>query len=110
MSSKLRTELTVDAAAAWDSSLRPATWRRAERWVVEVRQEPLPVGHTYTVQARLVHEVGPQGPRAIPGVKVPAAGPRHHRSLSQARNDARRLAAVLARSIRPSWEERHCPP
>lgn len=106
----LRTRLTVDAPARWDSSLRPATWRRAERWTVEVRQEPLAVGWTYTVRARLVHEVSPQGPRAIPGVRVPAEGPRRFRSLSQARKDARRLASVLSGQLYPTWHEERLPP
>jgi len=103
----LRTRLVVEAPECFGAF---GNLQRAELWHVEVRQVPLAVGASFTVQASLVHEVGPEGPRTIPGVQVPSRKPRAFSSLAAARKDARRLAAVLSRSLHPAWTEQHWPP
>jgi len=104
--SKVRTEITVDAPERWESWPAPGGLRRAECWVVEVREVPLPVGHQYEVQGRLLWADTPEGRRPIPGLVVPAKGPRAFRTLAAARKDARRLADVLSGQLYPQWTER----
>lgn len=107
-----RSTIQVERPALYSAGLSPA-----ESWLVTVDQIKRPWGWSFEVVGTLLCERIPRRydltsaswteahERVIPGVTVPAAGPKALGTLAQARKEARGLADVLDGRLYPQWEE-----